>query len=82
MKYRVVTQNKITSKWKNTILVGWASIYATVLKKYYLPSAWYPFRLNTGFMSLIRKYLICEVETEASTEGLNMVYISSTKYMW
>lgn len=82
MKYRVLTQNKITSEWRNTILVGLASIYATVLKKDYLPSAWYLFRLNTSFMSLIRKYLIHEVETEVSTEGLNMVYIASTKYMW
>lgn len=50
-----------------------ASIYATGLKKDYLPSAWYQFRLNTGFMSLIMKHLIDEVETEVSTERVTMV---------
>lgn len=82
MKYRMVAQNKITKEWRNTILVWFASIYATGLKKDYLPSAWYQFRLNTGFMSLITKHLIDEVETEVSTERVTMVYISSTDFMW
>lgn len=68
MKYRMVAQNKITRQWRNTILVWLASIYTTGLKKDYLPSAWYQFRLNTGFMSLIMKHLIDEVETEVSTD--------------